>query len=140
MPVLSCSKCKKSKDSSEFAKDKSKSTGFYSSCKECAKEATREYRASEEYIAKELNRQFKKLYGITLETYNFLLREQECSCITCGTSVNQLNKRLAVDHDHKTGKVRGLLCMNCNTALGLIKENKKTLVSLFSYLETHNGT
>jgi hypothetical protein len=140
MPMLTCSKCEVTKDSLCFAKDKSKKSGFYSSCKECVTVATKEYRASDEYIAKELNNRFKKLYGITLDTYNFLLEEQKHCCATCGVSVKKLKRKLAVDHNHTTGKVRGLLCSNCNTALGLVQENKETLVSLISYLETHNGT
>ena len=44
------------------------------------------------------------------------------------------NKRLYIDHDHETGKVRGLLCLQCNTALGLLKDNPKVLKKALKYL------
>lgn len=58
---------------------------------------------------------YRKTYGITLEQYDEMFRQQGGACAVCG-SVPKKN-RLSVDHDHATGKVRGLLCMNCNIAL-----------------------
>ncbi len=58
----------------------------------------------------------KKNFGITLEDYDRMFAEQKGLCKICGGDTP--NKRLAIDHDHKTGKVRGLLCLRCNTKLG----------------------
>lgn len=58
----------------------------------------------------------KKLYGITPERYSKMLQEQGGKCAICGGL--PIQKRLAVDHDHETGKVRGLLCACCNMSLG----------------------
>ena len=63
-------------------------------------------------------------YGITVEDYDRMLREQGGCCKTCGVaSESQQYGRLHVDHRHLDGKVRALLCANCNRAVGLIKDN-----------------
>jgi hypothetical protein len=68
-----------------------------------------------------------------------LLEEQGGKCAVCGKLNNEGRRRLAVDHDHKTGKVRGLLCGNCNTALGLVKEDPEILSLLADYLRKRSG-
>lgn len=69
------------------------------------------------YERKGRNRVLVKLYGITAEQYDDLLAEQWELCALC-SEPRQKGFRLAVDHDHATGKVRGLLCHRCNVALG----------------------
>lgn len=81
-------------------------------------------------------------YGITKNEYLNLIDKQENKCAICGNAeINRGRggkiKNLAVDHCHETGKVRGLLCLGCNTALGNIKENKETLKKMLQYLEEH---
>lgn len=83
----------------------------------------------------EHNRRYnlKRCYGITPEEYDKILREQGGTCAIChGTeSVG----RLAVDHCHLTGKVRGLLCTNCNQAIGKLKDDAQLLRNAINYLE-----
>jgi len=82
----------------------------------------------------------KRKFGITVEQYDALLEAQHGMCLTC--DAKPTDRRLAVDHDHnccpgqKTcGKcIRGLLCSNCNTALGLIKERQDVLYNMLQYL------
>jgi hypothetical protein len=79
-------------------------------------------------------------YGITLEQYNIMLENQGGVCAICGdppTIIHAGEKvsPLSVDHCHKTGKVRGLLCHPCNMALGLFKDNKDRLRAAAAYLE-----
>lgn len=70
------------------------------------------------------HRQLKRRYGLTLAGYNALLRKQRGVCAICRTPERELHKHttrvraLPVDHDHRTGKVRGLLCSKCNRAIG----------------------
>lgn len=64
-----------------------------------------------------------KKYGLTLEQYEAMHNAQGGVCLICGKP-NQNNRILCVDHDHKTGKVRGLLCTSCNSKLGIFEENK----------------
>lgn len=59
----------------------------------------------------------KRLYGITLEQYDQLLEKQNHSCAICKRHESEFKTRLAVDHDHKTGEIFGLLCMYCNHRL-----------------------
>jgi hypothetical protein len=85
----------------------------------------------------------KSLYGIPLEVYNYAIIKQLNLCAICGepeTSKHQNGntKRLAVDHDHDTGIVRGFLCQTCNTALGQFRDNPTLLIRAATYLLDHN--
>jgi hypothetical protein len=77
----------------------------------------------------------KKRYNITLEQYNELFIKQNGLCAGCDLHASQLRRNLCVDHDHFTGKIRGLLCDDCNIILGHAKDDMKTLHQLTSYLE-----
>lgn len=72
----------------------------------------------------------KRKYNITVEEYNSMMHLQENKCAICG----DMSEKLCVDHDHKTGKVRGLLCSNCNTSLGKFKDSIQILKNAISYL------
>lgn len=73
-----------------------------------------------------------RLYGITEQTFMMLLYRQESTCRGCS---KRINRSACVDHDHKTGEVRGLLCASCNIVLGKVKDNPITLRTLADYLE-----
>ena len=75
--------------------------------------------------------QLKKKYGINQKIYNDMLIQQNRKCKICD---KRFRSRLFVDHDHKTGKVRGLLCNNCNKALGLLYDSVSSLKRAFEYL------
>jgi hypothetical protein len=77
-------------------------------------------------------RKLVKVFGISSETYNALFDSQNGLCAICGKSST---KRLAVDHNHTTGKVRGLLCHRCNTSLGLLDEDLNSIKKMLEYLE-----
>ena len=79
---------------------------------------------------------YQKLYGIGVDEYNRMLTEQNHCCKVCGVHEKDLNKALAVDHCHTHGHVRSLLCTNCNTALGLLKEDVNIMKKLIGYVET----
>lgn len=80
-------------------------------------------------------RVLKHLYNMTLEDYNSLFIKQEGRCAICGTHQSELKRALCVDHNHATGKVRGLLCDYCNHALGKSRENIEILYRMIAYLE-----
>ena len=82
------------------------------------------------------NRHYKHKYGITLAQYNEMAQQQGHVCAICKEAETS-NRNLAVDHDHSTGKVRGLLCVNCNSALGKLKESTTLLQSAINYLDGH---
>lgn len=80
-------------------------------------------------------------FGITIERYVELLEEQKGVCAIClhpETSVLRGHvRRLAVDHDHKTGRVRALLCFRCNAGIGRFREDTEVLIRAASYLRQH---
>ena len=77
----------------------------------------------------------KRKYDLTIEEYDALLEAQNNCCKVCGThATNNLKGKLYVDHCHTTGKVRGMLCMKCNSALGLLNDDKELIQKLLDYL------
>lgn len=78
--------------------------------------------------------QLRTRYGIGLEEYNKLLQEQGGVCAICGGTEMKRGKYLCVDHDHVTGKIRGLLCDQCNHAIGKFKDDPTLLLKAIDYL------
>jgi len=81
-------------------------------------------------------RQTLARYGLTLEQYDAILQSQGGVCAVC--KMDRGTRRMAVDHDHKTNKVRGLLCQFCNTALGKFLDNVEILKRAILYLEKNS--
>jgi Autographiviridae endonuclease VII len=77
-------------------------------------------------------------FGLSVEEYEEMLRWQSHRCAICGRAQPKnpvyTDKSLAVDHDHKTGKIRGLLCMNCNMGIGRFKDDPELLMAACAYL------
>lgn len=73
-------------------------------------------------------------YGLTLDDYDFMLEAQGFGCAICGKTLAEEGKWLAVDHDHETGAVRGLLCQSCNTMLGCASDDIFILGRAIDYL------
>jgi hypothetical protein len=86
-----------------------------------------------------MNSYLKRTYKITSSDYFKMLRDQSELCKICRqegfTMADHHVLKLVVDHCHKTGKVRGLLCHNCNRALGLFKDSVDTLKAAITYIE-----
>ena len=96
------------------------------------------------YNAKpEIKRKYKKYrlrrkFGLTPEQYEQMLNVQESKCGICGKHQKEFKIALAVDHDHKTNEIRGLLCSKCNRLLGDSNDNSETLLNAIQYLNKHN--
>lgn len=88
-------------------------------------------------------RRLRANYGITLEQFDQMAAEQKYACAICGEHPAPVGKHnrdtLNVDHDHSTGKVRGLLCVSCNLGLGNFGENPARLLRAMDYLARHRG-
>lgn len=146
--VRSCVECKKEKKLSNFRKDRSCKLGRNYRCKSCAQEKAKIYRSTKEYKEKNRNPQrdlnYKKTYGITLEEVRNILSSQMglCANRACGKEIFidtlEMKNKGYLDHCHSTGKVRGMLCIGCNTALGHI-ENKNRMLGLTEYLQKHSN-
>lgn len=74
----------------------------------------------------------KALWGISLDDYERMLADQNGGCAICGTPPT--TRRLCIDHNHKTGAVRGLLCDDCNFGLGFFRESAERMISAIQYL------
>jgi Recombination endonuclease VII len=106
-------------------KEKSEERKAFIECTECAKAPII---TPEERLLKLL-----QLYELSPEEYNQMLENQEGTCAIC----QEVTKTLNIDHCHITGKVRGILCGNCNRALGLFKDSPNTLGNAIAYLHKH---
>jgi len=154
-----CSKCGKYLPETKkyFYVDGNTKCGFRSHCKECMKKSYKKWvennrSKSIEYSKKHrllnpekvkftIKKTRLKKYGLSIEEYDKMIKEQNNKCAICGCEEKGRRKngrliKLAIDHDHKTDKVRGLLCVNCNTAIGLTKENLFILIKIIEYLRS----
>lgn len=78
-----------------------------------------------------------KKYGLSPETYALLFQDQDGNCAIFGLNQSRFAKRLYVDHNHKTGRYRELLCVNCNMLIGHAMENVEILSRSILYLKKH---
>lgn len=132
-----CIRCNKILPVENFRKDFRKEFKwgwtYRSYCRECEREMCRVYgrthrerrnvylrrwRREHPKLARKNSRkgQLKSKYGLTIEDYNRMLKQQNNKCVIC-----KQERKLVVDHDHKTGRVRGLLCNSCNRIVGIIE-------------------
>lgn len=122
-----CKCCKEQKKPEDFRSLKVNCTV----CLQCQKKNRKKYSNSD----KRRDNQFKQRYGIGIKEYNILLENQNNCCAICKKNKSELSTNLHVDHDHLTGKVRGLLCFNCNSGLGRFKDNIEYLLEAATYLK-----
>jgi prolyl oligopeptidase PreP (S9A serine peptidase family) len=115
-------------------KDKEKAAReiYYSKNKELILARNKKY--NKENPDKRKSAILKYEYGITLDQYNEMFKEQEGKCAICQRHQNKLTRTLCVDHDHKTNKVRALLCLTCNTDVSVV-ENR--LEEMTNYLNKY---
>lgn len=154
MVFKACTECSQTKDLSAYytrsriLKYPDTASGYQSICKECYKAQRAVYVAANKQKCRESDRKrykskpeifrawnYKRNFGITIDEYNQMFTLQEGKCAGCSRHQSELSKRLAIDHDHDTGQIRGLLCQNCNRALGLVKDRPSVLVNLAGYLQ-----
>jgi len=129
-----CKSCDTTKPIDDFYLRNKTSMVRHSTCKECDKKRVKENHDPVVYRNAELQRR----YGITQQDYEVMIAEQNNQCAICNaTEPGGRHNRgyFVVDHCHTTGKVRKLLCNNCNTALGLVGDNTHILQSMIEYLQ-----
>lgn len=125
-----CSSDCSRKPVSEFSKNRDAADGFQDYCRECH---SRRYQARKDKVRRQMD---SRLYGLLPGDYDRMLAAQGGNCAVCGLCPDD-GQRLAVDHDHATGKVRALLCRYCNTALGLLREDPERCSKLAEYAAIH---
>lgn len=141
-----CTGCHEIKPLEEFAKEPSKASGRGAKCKPCKRILdSRRYHARPSEQQRTRNKNLKRNFGITLDDYNRMHVSQNGLCAICGNPETSFDARhkvvrsLAVDHDHETGEVRGLLCYTCNMALGFLQEDPIRIQSLLAYILKYKG-
>lgn len=124
-----CSRCEKEQDSTEFHKASRSGDGLQSNCKECTRIANRKSHLKN--VKKTPHYRRQQVYGLSSEQYAYMLILQGGLCSICSS---ELGQRPQVDHNHLTGKVRGLLCRNCNWGLGHFKDSLVVVRAAADYL------
>lgn len=145
MEELQCKKCKETKSLDNFYLKSGKKT--HPHCKVCVRAQAKAWKANNIDRCRETNkkwnsnnyskkryRELKQKYNTTPEHYDEMLTIQNHSCKICGIHQDKLNRKLAIDHCHITGKIRGLLCLHCNALLGYCKDKVDLLDRAKAYL------
>lgn len=146
-----CPTCKQEKPADCFFPSRAAGNARY--CRECAKNMRREYdrknKTRRQILCRARYRKNKleiiaRKYGLTREQYQRMIQIQNNKCAICGQPETHKYKGvvvpLSVDHNHKTGKVRELLCRACNTVVGMSEENLAVLRKAIIYLKKHTIT
>lgn len=141
--MRTCKICNQSKPLMEFYQTVRNGSpyGYHGKCKSCYVK-----KQQENYDPiKKRDENLKRVYGIGIEEYNTLLEKQNNRCAICESTDPKGRKSgrgggvdvFYVDHDHKTGNVRGLLCNICNRTMGYVGENSNVLEEMIKYLQKH---
>lgn len=142
--MIVCRICKKEKELTDFYKRGDTGYGLRSECKKCFNQMTHKNRIGDpkqiKYIKawrianpdKIKDYRLKRSYNMSLEEYREIYLIQKERCAICKAFMGK--HQLAVDHNHKTGDIRGLLCNNCNNGLGRFKDNPQLLENAIKYL------
>lgn len=139
-----CLKCGEAKSWNEFAKDVHGFNQKTATCSKCRNKHSREMYPEKRSGIKDRPDKLKRLYGTTYEHVVRTLEKQHglCANRACGKEISlevkgTMKNRAVIDHDHKTGKFRALLCSHCNGSLGLIETKRNMLLGLIEYLTEH---
>jgi len=138
-----CSACDKTLPISEFYKDAPRSDGLCPYCKKCSYKKLKARRKTERGKRVTRGIHLKANHGITLGEYDQMVAGQKNKCAICGQpekrSIKGAIPRLGIDHDHKTGQIRELLCYACNLALGYVNDDPEILRKMIAYLDKHKS-
>ena len=151
--MKTCTKCNEAKSLDEFHNKKEGKFGKQPTCKECSSASQKKFRLGKEEKAKDTSKRYTvenpekiknsrlvRNFGITYSQYMDFFVNQKGVCAICEKPETALDYRtkkprcLAVDHCHKTGTVRGLLCGKCNRANGMLKDCVENLQNATKYL------
>lgn len=156
-----CRGCNETKSLIAFGKDKYRADGLTTRCKSCRNKQNKQYYIDNpeklkaknerlrkrnknryhndpEYKQRQREHHLKRMFGIDHKQYERMYEEQCGKCKICGTTDPKGRwNHFAIDHCHKTGKIRGLLCGPCNKGLGSFQDNPKLLKKALSYLFNH---
>ncbi len=124
------SRCGEERNIQDFAHDSSRPSGYYPTCKICMQKSANTKTGK----ARKRNWNLFKLYGISLAGYRKMYEERGGKCDVCNTKVDLLH----IDHSHKTGVIRGLLCVDCNTGIGCFKDSVLNMQIAIRYIRRND--
>ncbi len=137
MGTKTCPKCRSVKPYSEFWKNKATRDGYQTWCKPCWYQNEVSILNGEKRPHKlrlRRNAHLLKKYGITADEFDKRLESQKGVCAICKKQNKSKIREMVVDHNHKTSELRGILCENCNRALGLFEDSIENLSAATEYL------
>lgn len=108
---------------------------YYENHREQRQAESREYRAK--HGGRVYASNARRRYGVTPEQHAAMVAAQNAKCAICGVDFAELTRRPCIDHDHATGAVRALLCLTCNTRVGVVETEAAWRDGILSYLEKH---
>lgn len=132
-----CSLCLENKPLESFCKKWDTKDGLNMRCRSCKVIESKKWRVKNPNSVRNSN--LKYFTGLSLYEYNLLFEFQKGCCAICGRHQSELNKSLFVDHNHETGKIRGLLCSKCNFGIGIFKDDVKLLRNGIEYLNHYKN-
>lgn len=146
METKFCPRCKETKPHDDFYRSRDRQDGRAGWCKVCQIESNKPWQKKNPEKIQRYHRKCKLRtnHHITPEEYQKKAEEQKYLCGLCGqpettlSCVGRSGKHLAVDHDHKTGKNRALLCHSCNTGLGAFNDSSELLQRAIGYLKKYS--
>lgn len=140
-----CTVCGEEKHRTEFhvRRRTDEEIVYHSQCKSCMQEKQKKLKSDPEkkvqYDAANREGYLRRTYGITGEQYNQMMEKQNSSCAICNKHQKDSKKRLAVDHNHETGEIRGLLCDYCNHRVIGRHRNGDLLRKMADYVDQGTG-
>lgn len=133
MEAKECTKCGQTKPLTEFFRNRCNGPeARRSDCKSCNQAKYADWSRRNPIKRRAIDRKHK--YGITQEQFEALFKSQDGACAICLTKDDFGRGAIHVDHDHKTGGVRGLLCVRCNAGLGYFRDDPDLLLKSVEYL------
>lgn len=139
--IFICGSCEKPKRKSSFYPEPSRAHGISSRCIKCDQEKNRAlYKQNAEqrkayrirYKARRRELHLEQKWGMSISEYGAMCRAQNGLCAICGKA--PLKRQLAVDHDHATGAIRGLLCDSCNLGIGYFNDDPELMLAAIDYI------
>lgn len=133
--VKKCKSCEAMKAAREFDYSPIHSDWLYPICVQCKREKDLTRREAPERRMEVREANLRKRFGISLSDYEEIVSLQGGGCAICGDARGADTASLAVDHDHSSGEVRGILCKICNAALGKFKDSRDLLDRAIEYID-----
>lgn len=131
-----CPMCEEIKPFDAYNSNAARYDGLRSICRACQSIEDKRYR--EQNPDQHADWQMKSRYGISRADYDALLAKQNNRCAACGDEL-QGGRFQHIDHCHESGTVRGILCINCNLALGYLKDDPERITGLLAYIISASG-